>query len=221
VGGDQLDNSQNGAGAVYVFSRSDASWTQSEYIKSPAPDMGDELGIALAMSGDGGRLWASAYFEDSAARGVDGDVFDNSAPESGAVFELEERGTWTHHRYLKASNTQRNGGFGLRIAASRDGRWLAVGALGDASAATGFDGDETDTTRPFAGAVFLFEYSVQRHYVKATTVDAGDELVTPALSGDGSVLAVGAYLEDSAARGVGGDQTDNAAMDSGAVFVYW
>jgi trimeric autotransporter adhesin len=45
--------------------------------------------------------------------------------------------------------------------------------------------------------------------------------VTPALSGDGSVLAVGAYLEDSAARGVGGDQTDNAAMDSGAVFVYW
>jgi hypothetical protein len=39
-----------------------------------------------------------------------------------------------------------------------------------------------------------------------------------ALSGD--ILAVGAWAEDSAAQGVGGNQNDNSATDSGAVYVF-
>jgi trimeric autotransporter adhesin len=39
-----------------------------------------------------------------------------------------------------------------------------------------------------------------------------------ALSGD--TLAVGAYLENSAAQGVGGNQGDNTATNSGAVYVF-
>ena len=43
-----------------------------------------------------------------------------------------------------------------------------------------------------------------------------------ALSSDGSVLAVGAPLESSMARGINGDQTQNTAdpQQSGAVYVY-
>jgi hypothetical protein len=41
-----------------------------------------------------------------------------------------------------------------------------------------------------------------------------------ALSADGESLAVGATAEDSAATGVDGDQTSNAARDSGAVYVF-
>ncbi|MBK8170645.1 MAG: hypothetical protein IPK60_09940 [Sandaracinaceae bacterium] len=40
------------------------------------------------------------------------------------------------------------------------------------------------------------------------------------LAGDGNTLAVGTRNEDSAATGVGGDQTSNAALDSGAAFVF-
>ena len=41
-----------------------------------------------------------------------------------------------------------------------------------------------------------------------------------ALSGDGNTLAVGAYAEDSASEGIGGDQADNSAIDAGAVYLY-
>jgi hypothetical protein len=43
---------------------------------------------------------------------------------------------------------------------------------------------------------------------------------TVSLSADGTSLAVGAAFEDSAATGIGGDQTDNSATDSGAVYLY-
>ena len=41
-----------------------------------------------------------------------------------------------------------------------------------------------------------------------------------ALSADGNTLAVGARGEDSNATGVNGDQNDNSAQASGAVYVY-
>ena len=49
--------------------------------------------------------------------------------------------------------------------------------------------------------------------------DAGDGFGNSvALSGD--TLAVGAYIEDSSATGVNGDQTDNSAYAAGAVYVF-
>ena len=41
-----------------------------------------------------------------------------------------------------------------------------------------------------------------------------------ALSGDGQTLVVGARGEDSAATGVNGNQADNSADESGAVYVF-
>ena len=37
---------------------------------------------------------------------------------------------------------------------------------------------------------------------------------------DGDTLAVGAIQEDSSATGINGDQADNSASDSGAVYVF-
>src|SRR5690606_19004546 len=49
----------------------------------------------------------------------------------------------------------------------------------------------------------------------------GDKFGTSiALSADGSTLAVGACLEDSAATGIDGDQGDNSAGHAGAVYVF-
>jgi hypothetical protein len=60
---------------------------------------------------------------------------------------------------------------------------------------------------------------LQEVYLKASNTGSGDEFgYSVALSGD--TLAVGAYHEASAAQGVGGNQADEGAQDSGAVYVF-
>ena len=55
--------------------------------------------------------------------------------------------------------------------------------------------------------------------MKASNTEAKDWFGwSVALSGD--TLAVGAYSEDSAATGIDGDETDNSAVTSGAVYVF-
>jgi hypothetical protein len=57
--------------------------------------------------------------------------------------------------------------------------------------------------------------------VKASNTDAGDRFGAGiALSADGTMLAVGANLEDSAAIFDNGDEMDNNAPDSGAVYIF-
>ena len=57
--------------------------------------------------------------------------------------------------------------------------------------------------------------------VKASTAQQEDNFSAKiAISGCGATSAVGAWLEDSSATGIGGDQSSNAASNSGAVYVY-
>ena len=60
----------------------------------------------------------------------------------------------------------------------------------------------------------------QHAYIKASNTDADDLFGAVALSADGSTLVVGAPRESSAAKGVGGSQTDNSALESGAAYVF-
>ncbi|VAW96796.1 hypothetical protein MNBD_GAMMA21-1170, partial [hydrothermal vent metagenome] len=58
-------------------------------------------------------------------------------------------------------------------------------------------------------------------YTKARTRGAADSFgFAVSLSGDGNTLAVGALFEDSNATDVGGNQFDNSAPASGAVYVF-
>ncbi|WP_369600692.1 FG-GAP repeat protein [Hahella sp. SMD15-11] len=58
-------------------------------------------------------------------------------------------------------------------------------------------------------------------YFKASNLSAQDAFGSAiALSEDGYTLAVGAKLEDSGSTGVNGDQTDDSASGSGAVYVF-
>ena len=58
-------------------------------------------------------------------------------------------------------------------------------------------------------------------YVKASNTEAVDFFsYSLALSADGNTLAVGAYGEASNATGIGGNQGDNSASGSGAVYLY-
>lgn len=226
INGDQSDNTASRAGAVYVFVRSGAMWSQQAYVKASNTGSGDRFGYSLALSGDGSTLAVGAYFEDSAATGIDGNQMSNDASQSGAVYVYVRNGmTWSQQAYVKASNTNGDDLFGSAVALSMDGSTLAVGAYGEDSAAVGINGNQDSNAAGLSGAVYVFVHTgvtwTQQVYVKASNTGADDRFgLAVALSGDGTTLAVGAYGEDSAAVGVNGNQDSNTAGSSGAAYVY-
>jgi hypothetical protein len=225
IGGDQTDNSASSSGAVYVFTRSGTTWTQQAYVKASNSEANDGFGGWLSLSVDGNTLAVSASGEDSNATGIGGDQTDNSASSSGAVYVFTHSGTtWTQQAYLKASNSEA-GDYFSRVSLSVDGNTLAVGASDEHSNATGINGNQSDNSASRSGAVYVFARSgstwTQQAYVKASNTDESDNFgVDVSLSGDGNTLAVSAIAEDSNATGIGGDQSDNSASNSGAVYIY-
>jgi hypothetical protein len=220
VNGDQDDDSAATSGAVYVFRRTGTSWQQEAYVKASNIDAGDTFGVSVALSGD--TLAVGAPFEGSASQGVDGDEDDDSAASSGAVYVFRRTGTsWQQEAYVKASNSDANDEFGSSVALSGD--TLAVGAYQEDSASEGVGGAQDDDSAADSGAVYVFRRTgatwQQEAYLKASNTDAGDQFgFSVALSGD--ALAVGAFAEDSASRGVDGAQDDDSASGSGAVYVF-
>ena len=123
--------------------------------------------------------------------------------------------------YVKASNTDAYDNFGFSVALS--GHTLVVGAFPEDSGATGVDGDQSDNDVINAGAVYVFVRDgttwTQQAYLKASNPQSSDHFgYSVAISGD--TLAVSAPREDSSATGVGGNQFDDNAADSGAVYVF-
>src|SRR6058998_1995589 len=106
INGDQNDNSQPGSGAVYVFTRTGAKWSQQAYIKQPNTDTADLFGYSVGLSADGNTLAASAYDEDGSAREING-VQDKNRRGTGAIYVFTRTGTsWEQKAYLKASNAE-------------------------------------------------------------------------------------------------------------------
>ncbi len=226
INGDQSRTAPTYSGAVYVFTSSANSWSQQAYVKASNTGPYNYFGSAVALSGDGNRLAVAANAEESVATGIDGNQADNSAGGAGAVYVFtRDVSAWSQQAYVKASNTAATHAFGSSLGFSSDGNTLAVGALGEASAAAGTSGNQTDNSSGYAGAVYVFTHSgsswSQQNYVKATNTSADDYFgASIALSGDGNTLAVGAFGEDSVATGMGGDQADNSAANAGAVYLY-
>jgi hypothetical protein len=229
IDGDQADESMSDAGAVYVFERNAQTWTQQAYVKASNTGTEDKFGSALAVAG-ANILAVGAPGEDSAT-GIDGNQLDESAQDAGAVylFVRDSQAGWTQQAYIKASNAEAGDDtgdyFGYAVALSGDGSRLAVGAHAEDSSATNLDGDQADDSRPDSGAVYVFARDdqtwTQTTYVKASNTDSEDHFgYTVALSGDGNTLAIGARQEASSATDIDGNQADNSAFESGAVYVF-
>ena len=232
-GSGEDDNTASRAGAVYVFSRNDGTWSQQAYVKARNTEADDLFGHAVSLSGDGNTLAVGAIQEDSAAIGIstDGSGEDNNqASFAGAVYVFSRSdGTWSQQAYVKASNTGEYDWFGSAVSLSADGNTLAVGASLEGSAATGVSTDgsgEGDNGQFYFGAVYVFSRNggtwSQQAYVKASNTGRYDQFGNAvSLSADGNTLAVGASLEDSAATGIGtGGSTNNSAQNAGAVYLY-
>lgn len=226
INGDQADNSAFNSGAVYVFRRFNDVWNQQAYVKAANTQSDDWFAFSVALSGDGATLAVSALYEDSSARGVNGDSLDNSATNSGAVYVFTDTNSaWSQRAYLKASNTQAGYNFGESLALSVDGGILAVGDPEEASSAIGIGGNQADSSALRSGAVYAFSLAngawSQQAYVKSSNTGADDFFGTSvALSDDAATLAMGTSGESSSATGIDGNQADNSAIRSGAVYIY-
>lgn len=233
INGNQADNSALQAGAAYVFRENAGTWSQQAYLKPSNTDAHDHFGGSIAISADGNTVAVGAPDEDAAGTAIDANTVDdcgaglptNCATDSGAVYVYAfASGSWTQQTYVKATNTGANDGFGSALALSADGSLLAVGGFGDDSVATGINGDSGNGATN-AGAVYLYARTgsvwTAGHYVKASRSGSEDEFgIAVALSNDGDTLVIGAHGEDSAAVGIGGDQTDDSVSAAGAVYLY-
>ena len=186
VNGNQSDRSMPAAGAVYVFARAGAAWSQQAYLKSSntgGPDVGYQFGYAVSLSGDGSTLAASETSDPSNATGTNGDQKNTGAPDSGAVFVFNHSGgTWLQQAYIKPWNTTAAGVlFGYSVGLNGSGDTLGVGAYGD-------DGRR--------GAVYVFTRNQgtwsQQMRLTGSNAAPGDYLgCSLAISDDGNTIISG------------------------------
>jgi hypothetical protein len=220
INGNQDDDTALGAGAVYVFVRSGTTWVQQAYIKASNTFANDNFGASVALSGD--TLAIGAPENTSAVTGINGDQSPGELFEAGAVYVFVRNGeTWTQQAYVKASNTHEPMKFGASVALWGD--TLAVGAPHERGASSGINQDPWTLSENISGAAYVFVRQgtswTQEAYIKASNPGVDDNFGwAVAVSGD--TLAVGAPNENSAARGIDGDQTSNAARFAGAVYAF-
>ena len=227
VNGDESNDLASNSGAAYVFVRNGVSWSQQAYLKAANAGAADRFGVALSLSADGSTLAVGAWNERGGENGPNASGSDNSVAAAGAAYVFVRSGVvWSQQAYLKAPIIAAGDWFGERVALSADGTVLAIAAYGEDRAGVGFGGQGSEAGAIVnSGAVHVFARTGAawnvRAYLKATNTGADDVFgTTLAISADGSTIAIGAYGESSAETGVGATGIDNAAVSSGAVYVY-
>ncbi|MFT5198221.1 MAG: hypothetical protein ACI87O_000876 [Planctomycetota bacterium] len=187
-------------------------------------------------SGTGLTFWDSEGIESLSYSGLH--VFDANGVTQQARFTVSEdsiqivvdeaHATYpltvdpvSQRDYLKAFNTDAGDHFGASIAMADDR--VAVGAPDEDSNAQGVNLNGGDNSAQDAGAVYVFQYVVDRWriiaYLKASNTDAGDRFgASVAMQRDR--IVVGAPGEDSNAISVNGNGTNNSDLESGAAYIF-
>ena len=205
------------AGAAYVYRQAvgPGTWSLVTRLAPPASAAGAWFGASVAMSGNGEVVTVGAARDEDAGYSAAGALYVYR--RVGAGYQLEQR--------ISAPVAQQEARFGANgTAVSDDGSLIAVGSFVDGAASAGVNGSMAPAGAQ-SGAVMLFEKRSPawqlKTFVKAPNPGSGDAFgYGLALSADGTTLAVSAIWEASSATGIGGDQSDNAAPNSGAVYLY-
>ncbi len=201
------DESAPGSGAVYVFHRGATGWELEAFIKPDDPRAAPEFGFDIALSDDGRTLAVGSYAEG----------------RSGVVHTYRRLATdWVPDSVIDPPDLV-GARFGSSVSLNADGSTLAIGASLEGSAAVGVDSPPAGSAGG-SGAVYVYRRTgitwTREAFIKASNTGPTDAFgLTTALSDDGSVLAVGAWLEDGSGTGVD-PASDEGARDSGAAYVY-
>jgi hypothetical protein len=230
----QTDNGAPKSGAVYVFTKSNNLWQQEAYIKASNTEEDDGFGgdESIVISKDGLNIAVSAGGESSEATGIYNNSAstpsDNLSQGSGAVYVFRKAtGVWSQEAYIKSEQGVSKGFGGSRgLAFNKAGTSLAIASKFNTSDSKGVSLLSNNTgSLTQAGAVYFYTRTASSwaytSFLKAPNTEISDHFGTSvAMDDSGDNLVIGAARESSNATGVGGDDTNNSATSSGAVYVY-
>jgi hypothetical protein len=220
INGDQNDNSAVNAGAAYVFTRNDNTWSQQAYLKASNTEASDNFGFSVAIVDN--TVVIGAENEDSNATGVDGDQDNNFAENSGAAYVFTRSGnTWSQQAYLKASNTVARDNFGFSVAIANN--TVVIGAPVEDNNTTEIDGDQDNNLTENTGTAYVFTRSgstwSQQVYLKDFNTEAKNRFGF-SVAVTGNAVVVGAPGEVNNDTGVNDNQGNNLASDAGAAYLF-
>jgi hypothetical protein len=179
VGANADDDMASDAGAAYVFVRSGTSWTQQAKLTASDGTSNDQLGFAVALSGDTALV---AAVNDA-----------DNGDHSGSAYVFVRSGTsWTQQAKLLAADGAELDQFGYSVGVSGD--TAVVGARLD-------DDHGSDSGSAY---VFVRSGTSWTQQTKLTAADgtSGDELGF-AVAVSGNTALVGALLTDENAADSG------------------
>lgn len=198
------DEAAESAGAVYVFRRDVAMWTQQAYLKASNTETGDQFGFSVAVAGETVVVGANL----------------KGAADTGAAYVFIHNGiTWMEQAYLKASNPGAFDNFGESVGIYGD--TVAVGAWNEDSSSSGVNTLPNESA-PNSGAAYVFGRNgitwTQQSYLKASNSGTGDSFGWRVAVG-GDTIVVGAQAEDSGTSGIN-TPPNEAVSDAGAMYVF-
>lgn len=190
IGSCDDDDKGASSGSAYIFTKqTDGSYLQTQKLLASDGTYIDVFGWNAAVSGDGSIVVISAYYDD----GYTGAAY---------IFTKQANGSYLETQKLVASDRAGNDLFGNSVVISKDGTVIVVGAHGN-------DDKGTDS-----GSAYVFTKQADGSYLESQKLLASDGAandrfgLSVAISGNGSIVAVGAY----------GD--DDQGTDSGSVYVF-
>ena len=184
-------NEARSTGAAYVFTRPSGGWgtdSPPSGVRLVAPDgaAGDSLGSAVSVSADGSTIAVGAAGAD-----------DNGS-NSGSIYVFTRPATGWAATSTSAKLTASDGAagdvFGFAVSVSADGSTIAVGAFGDDD-----NGESSGSAYVFTRPATGWSSSATTTSAKLTASDGVESDVfgsAVSVSGDGSTIAVGAFMDD-------------------------
>lgn len=171
-------------GSCTIFTRSGSTWTQQAYLTYSGGAGSDFFGYSVALNSDGNVLAVGAY----------NDTVGTNAGQGSVTIFTRSGSIWSEQSYLTAIGGAAGDAFGYRVSISGDGGHLVVGAAGDAIGA--------NTSQ---GSVRYFNYGLgvwtERQTITYSAGAADDTFgASVAISDNGTVLAVGAPVDDISAN---------------------
>jgi hypothetical protein len=201
VGAPWESTGQAHSGAVYVYQRKGAMWSEVQKIKSSKPAANARFGWSVALDAD--RL----------VIGAPDDPPPNMRTGSAEVF-VRRAGTWTLSQFLQPQTLGAAANFGYAVSVRGD--HVAIGAPRTAS----FPGSPTPTE---PGEVYVFEPDgdgwKQSAMLHARYPRNTDWFGLSLQLTDGALI-IGAPGDASGARGLDADASRNDATFSGSVYVF-
>jgi hypothetical protein len=186
----------SGAGAAYIFKRTNTSWQQEAKILASDAQANDYFGFSVDINFDGTTAIIGAFYEDGGA----GDPYNGAG---AAYIFTRSVNTWTQQQQLHSTtpNPSNIGQFGHSVSINDDGNIAAIGATYE------LDANDSDIG---AGRVHVFEKSgstwSSTKVIIASDSQRNDYLGEGTggakgvgISNDGNYIIAGAKQEDGGA----------------------